>query len=154
MFTANNITDPVSSPAGEIRGDAVLISRPLFEDGLLFGRFAKLETGDQVHNMDASSTPTVIGVVARDLSNPIEDGLTYTNKYTKTVSLVGLGLVTVEAVASESPTFRQKIYARNTAGANAGKASVSATNGILTSCTFVEKVTDTVWLVLETGTQA
>lgn len=148
MFPAATNTDYLKSPAGEIRGEAnILVAMTNFEDQLVFGRFAKLDTG-RIDNMDGSSTPTIAGVVVRDLSNPVEDALAFATAHTKKIDLNMVGLVTVEAIAGESPTFKAPIYARNSGASDMGKASVSSTNGVLTDAVFIEKVTDTVWLVL------
>lgn len=151
MFSASTNTDYLNSPAGEIHGQGnTLIAQTVFENGLVFGRFAKVDTGS-IDNMDGSATPVIAGLVARDLTNPVEDGLTYATANTKKIDLVMFGLASVEAIAGESPSFNAPIYARNSGAGDMGKASVSDTNGVLTSARFVSKITDTVWLVFVTG---
>lgn len=151
MFPVKTNTDPLKTPSGEIVGNSnILIARTAFENALLFGRFAKYDTG-RVDNMDGSATPVIAGIVVRDMTNPIDDGLAYTTENTRQIDLVAHGLATVEAIAGETPSFNAPIYARNSGAGDMGKASVASANGILTDARFVEKITDTVWLVFVTG---
>jgi len=151
MFPTTTNTDHLKTPAGEIVGEAnILIAQTNFELGLVFGRFAKLDAG-RIDNMDGSGAPAVVGLVIRDLTNPIEDGLTYSTEHTRKISLCKMGLATVEAIAGETPDFYAPIYARNSGAGDMGKASVASANGVLTDARFVAKITDTVWLVMITG---
>ena len=59
------------------------------------------------------------------------------------------GYVTVEVLAGDTPAKYQQVYAVNTAGANLGKATETATdNAIVPGCVFWEEKAPNVWLVL------
>lgn len=147
-FAASTNNDPLKCPSGEIRGTVnTLISQTVFENGLNFGRFLKVDTGS-IDMLDGSATPVIAGVGVRDVTNPIGDALTYNTTNTRKIDVCMMGLITVDALAGESPTFKAPIYAKNAGAGDFGKASVSATTAILTDAVFIEKITDTVWLVL------
>lgn len=121
-----------------------------YQEGLIMGRFCNVvaSTIDPIgraENMNGSATPTLGGVVKRNVVNPIEDGNTV-----KTFSQVDIrktGPISVEAIAGQTPAFRAAIYAHNGNDTNAGKASTVSTGNIDAKAEFIRKITDTTWLV-------
>lgn len=153
-FATGYKKDPGKVGGGEIHGGShVILGSSNFENGLLVGRFAKVETGDALHNLDGSSTPTIAGVIMRQASYPVEDGSAIDSSLYANVSAVLHGLVAVEAVSSDTPGLYAPLYAVNASGsgANFGKATTTSTNNVLTGARFIEKITDDVWLVHMTG---
>lgn len=152
MFPTGYLRDPGNVGSGEIFGGShVIIGSSNFEADIVIGRFAKVETGDAIHNLDNSATPVIAGVVQRLLQNPMEAGSLIDETLLTSISLVTQGLVTIDGTTGETPTKGATIYAVNAAGsgANFGKGTVTTTNNIATNARFVEKlagVTD-VWLV-------
>jgi hypothetical protein len=122
----------------------------VFEEGLIPGRFAKFDTGS-IDLLDTSATPVIAGVVRRKIASAIENA-----NYTKlgiapdqVAEVVNFGFVTVEVLAGDTPAKYQQVYAVNTAGANLGKATETATsNAIVPGCVFWEAKATNVWLVL------
>lgn len=152
MFATGYLADPGNVGAGEIFGGShVILGSANFEADLVVGRFAKIETGDAIHNLDNSATPVIAGVVQRHLQNPLEAGSLIDETLLTNISYVTQGLVTIDGTTGETPTRGASIYAVNASGsgANFGRGTITATNNVLTNARFVAKlagVTD-VWLV-------
>lgn len=141
---------PVGS--GEIHGGPhTIYGTSDFENGLIIGRFAKVDGAASIHNVDGSATPVIAGVVQRMASYPVEDGNAIDTNLYANASVVVAGFVSVDAIESENPGLFAPIYAVNTAGANAGKASITSGGNVLTGARFVQKLSDDVWLVQMTG---
>lgn len=122
-----------------------------FEDGLIIGRFAKLDTGS-LDNLDGSSTPVIGGVVLRNTNNDIIQGSTFTTTGDGAViSVDGItyGLVTVDVVDGDTPAKFGAVYAVNASGsgANFGKATTTSTNNVLVKGYFNREVKTNVWEV-------
>lgn len=146
-FNQGYLSDPNAVGAGE-RFDpnsAIVLTARTFEDGLVVGRFAKLDSGS-LDNMDSSSTPTIAGVVLRDVALPVEDGQTVDAALYDQVQYQRAGLVTVEVKDGETPTQFGTVYASNAGDADDGKATATDTD-VETSAEFIEEVDTNVWLI-------
>lgn len=148
-FPTGYLADPVKVGAGERfdpKADTVLTART-FEDGLVVGRFAKLDT-DSLDNVDASVTPTIAGVVLRKASNPVESGSTIDGSLFKQVEYLRAGLVTVDVVAADTPAQFGSVFVKNTNDADAGKATtVDDASTVAANAEFIEEVKANVWLL-------
>ena len=122
----------------------------VWEEGLVPGRFVKYDTGS-IDLLDASATPLIAGVVRRKIASALENA-TYTKlgiAPDQVAEVCNFGYVTVEVLAGDTPAKYQQVYAVNTAGANLGKATETATdNAIVPGCVFWEEKAPNVWLVL------
>ncbi|MGE4267167.1 MAG: hypothetical protein AB7F25_07010 [Deferribacterales bacterium] len=128
--------------AGEYIGNAYEIdSTATFEDGLKFGRVAKLDSGS-LDNLDGSSTPVIAGIVLRTASNPIEDGYTYTTENTVQVDYLTKGRATVEVLSGETPAFGDAVRVVNAGGATDGQVAVTSAAGTIsiTGWRFIKSV--------------
>lgn len=122
----------------------------VFEEGLVPGRFVKYDAGS-IDNLDASATPLIAGIARRKVASALENA-----NYTKlgiapdqVAEVINFGFATVEVLAGDTPARFQQVYAVNTAGANLGKATETATNNaIVPGCVFWEAKATNVWLVL------
>ena len=150
-FATGYLPDQNPVGPGEIQGNAhVILTADNFEDNLVLGRFAKLDSG-RLDNMDASASPVIAGVTLRRAGNAVEDGDLLDADLFDYAEYVRFGLVTVQAVTGESPTMFQTIYAHNTAGDDVGKATVVTTNNVQTSGEFIAEVDTDVWLIYFNG---
>lgn len=148
-FATGYLSDPQKVHAGEtVSGAAsVIFSTPSFENGLVVGRFAKLDTG-RIDNIDGSATPVIAGVVLRNVANPVEDGGTYDTTITVSIDYQRAGLCTVEVVAADTPTMYGPVFVKNAAGADAGKATtVDDATTEPSNFEFIQQVQAGVWLV-------
>lgn len=122
----------------------------VWEEGLVPGRFVKYDAGS-IDLLDTSATPVIAGVVRRKISSALEN-LTYTKlgiAPDQVAEIVNFGFVSVEVLAGDTPARFQQVYAVNTAGANLGKATETATsNAIVPGCVFWEAKRPGTWLVL------
>jgi hypothetical protein len=122
----------------------------VWEEGLVPGRFVKYDAGS-IDLLDTSATPAIAGVVRRKISSALEN-LTYTKlgiAPDQVAEIVNFGFVSVEVLAGDTPARFQQVYAVNTAGANLGKATETATNNaIVPGCVFWEAKRPGTWLVL------
>lgn len=144
-FTTEYLADPSRVGAGERWGNnnIVLTSRD-FEDGLVVGRFAKLDSGS-IDNMDGSSSPVLAGVVMRHATSPVEQTTVDADLYDQ-VEYVRAGLVTVRIKDGETPAQFGTVYVSNAGDADDGLAT--ATNSdIEASAEFIEEVKTDVWLI-------
>lgn len=122
-----------------------------FEDGLVIGRFAKLDAGS-LDNLDGSVTPVIGGVVLRNTNNDIIQGNTFTTTGDGAVNEVdGItwGLVTVDVVDGDTPVKFGKVYAVNAAGSGAdfGKATTTSTDNVEVKGYFNREIKTNVWEV-------
>ena len=149
-FATGYLRDPGKVGSGEIHGGShVILGSTNFEADIVVGRFAKVETGSAIHNIDGSATPVIAGVVMRELTNPMEAGSLVDETLLNRISYVTQGLVTIDGTTGETPTRGATIYAVNAAGsgANFGKGTITTTNNVITNARFVEAVDTDVWLV-------
>lgn len=146
-FSTGYLGDPSRVGAGE-RWDpnsALVLTATTFEDGLVVGRFAKLDTGS-IDNMDGSATPVIAGVVLRNVASPVEDGQTVDGDLYDQVEYQREGLVTVELKDGETPAQFGTVYASNAGDADDGTATATDTD-IATGAEFVQEVATNVWLI-------
>jgi len=145
-FSIGHLNDPQNVGSGERKGtsDLVLTSRD-FEDNLVVGRFAKLDTGS-IDNMDGSATPVVAGIVLRKVSTPVEDGAAIDADLYDQVEYLREGLCTVDVKAAETPAQFGRVYVSNLGDADDGLATATNTD-IAVNGEFIEEVQDGVWLV-------
>ena len=137
--------DPSRVGAGErFDKDQTILTAQTFEDGLKVGLFAKLDTGS-LDNMDGSATPTIAGVVTRNVASPIEDGGVIDAALFSVADYARSGLATVAVKTGETPTQFGAVFASNLGDANDGKALTAA--GIATNAEFIEEVKTDVWLI-------
>ena len=147
-FPSPFATGPAPISSGERYGSVnVILTARAFENNLVVGRFAKMDAG-RLDNMDASATPVIAGVVLRKASNPVEDENTIDNALFLQCEYLRSGCVTVDAVTGETPTPFAPVFAVNTAGANAGKATVTVNAANLAArAEFIEVVGPDTWLI-------
>lgn len=119
-----------------------------FEDGLIVGRFAKYDTGS-LDNLDGSATPTIAGVVKRNLTGD----LTKTTYNTTGASVddiaecVNFGYVTVAVTDTATPVKYGQVYAVNAATADAGKATNDSGQLQIPGAIFWKEIKAGVWVV-------
>lgn len=126
-----------------------ILGHRTYEDGLVIGRFAKVDTGS-LDNMDGSSTPVIAGVVVRTPTTAVEaDGTIDASLTTGSVSYMQNGFVTVGVKSGDSPAYKGAVFACNAGDANDGLAAVAAEAGdnIATGAIFIEEVAPDVWLI-------
>ena len=147
-FATGLLNDPRQIGAGEQfgAGPHTILSTDNFEDNLVEGRFAKIDSG-RLDNLDASSSPVLAGVVKRKVVNAVEDGSNLDSGVYSNVEYYRTGLVTVESVSGQTPTPFQDIYAHNQAGTDLGKATITTTSNVDANAEFVEAITATTWLI-------
>lgn len=146
-FSTGYLADPRGTSSGERYGSTnIILSATTFEDNLVVGRFAKLDTGS-IDNMDASATPVIAGVVLRSAANPIESGSTIDADLFDHVEYLRQGLVTVDVVAGQTPTKFGSVYAENQTAGQYGKATTVSSGNVATNAEWVEQVATNVWLV-------
>jgi hypothetical protein len=148
-FATTHLDDPQNVGAGERWGVVnTILSTDAFEDGLRVGRFAKWDT-NQLDNMDGSATPTIAGVVLRNVANPVEDAATVDADLQTNVEYIRSGLVSVRVKSGETPTRFGKVYASNAGDANDGMATATNTD-VPTNAEFIEEIQNGVWLIYVT----
>ena len=146
-FATGYLDDPRAVGAGEQIGENhIAFTYDTFEDNLVVGRFAKLDSGS-LDNMDGSATPTVAGVVLRKISNATEDGSTIDNGLYDAAEAERFGLATVDIRSGLTITKFDTVYAYNAAGADVGKATNVGTDAIEIDAEFIEEVSDSVWTI-------
>lgn len=147
-FSSARVDDIAKVGAGERYGqNLVILSSDNFEDELKVGRFAKLDTG-RLDNIDASATPVIAGVVLRNVASAIEDGDTIDGAIHKQAEYMRQGLVTVDVVAADTPAQFGAVFVKNTADADAGKATtVNDATTEAADAEFIKEVDTDVWLI-------
>lgn len=144
-FSTANTNAAVAQGGGETNSNyKVILTSTNFENGLIAGRFAKLDTG-RLDNMDGSASPVVAGVVLRDPANAVEDGATYDSTLYSQVDFQRAGLVTVNVLAGDTPAQFGRVFVNNT-GVNAGLATTN-TGGVAVAAEFIREVRAGVWLI-------
>lgn len=132
--------------AGEIFNPSAntVLTATTFEEGLVVGRFAKLDAGS-LDNLDGSVTPLIAGVVVRDVTAAVEEDNTLTAKYHPQANYVRAGMVTVEVADGQTPAQFGEVFASNAGDANDGKALTAA--GEATGAEFIKEIKAGVWLI-------
>lgn len=124
-----------------------------FEDGLIIGRFAKYDTGS-LDNLDASVTPTIAGVVKRNLTGSLKRS-TYNNvgdeiNTDDVAELCNFGYVTVEIKDGITPVKYEAVYAENKTVGDYGEATnILDTSNILVPGATFHRATNraNVWII-------
>lgn len=147
-FSKTFTDDPRPISSGEIKGiNYHVLTATDYEDGLVSGRFAKIDAGS-LDNLDASANPVIAGVVLRRISEQIEEGSILDSEIFSEAEFIRAGMVTVDAIAGESPSMFQAVFAHNAAGADIGKATlVDDGDTEPTGAEYIENVADNVWLI-------
>ena len=125
--------------SGENYGQGIVLSDNNFENGLIAGRFAKIDNGS-IDNLDASATPVLAGVVIRDIAMPIEDGEAYSDDLYTKVDYQREGLITVQAVSGQTPAAFAAIHAENQTPADYGKATTTSGGNADANAEFIKLV--------------
>lgn len=145
-FSSDFSNDITKVKAGERWGNNnIILSTTVFEDKLVIGRFAKLDTGS-IDNMDGSATPVIAGVVVRSAARAVEDDSVIDQTLYQQAEYVRNGLVTVDVKEGETPAKFGQVYVSNAGDANDGMATATDTD-VLTGAEFIEEVSDNVWLI-------
>jgi len=146
-FGTAYLDDPQKVGGGEryFPTSVIALTATTFEDNLKVGRFAKLDTGS-LDNMDGSATPTIAGVVLRNVANPVEDTNVIDAQLYSQVEYARQGLITVDAKTGESPSLFDRIYVSNAGDANDGLATVTNTD-IAVNAEFIAEVQTDVWVI-------
>jgi len=145
-FTEAYSSDIANVGAGERYGAGnVELNTTVFEDGIVVGRFAKLETGS-IDKLDGSATPTIAGVVIRNVASDLEDGDTVDSDIYSQIDYVHSGLVTVAVKTGETPTLLERVYVSNDGGANDGLATATNTD-VAVNAEFIKEMKTDVWLI-------
>lgn len=149
-FATGYLADPQNVGAGEIKGDTnILFTASTFEDELKVGRFAKLDSGS-LDNIDSSATPVIAGVVTRNPAAAVEDGDTIDSSLYSQVQYLRQGLITVDVVAADTPAMFDTVFVKNTADADAGKATTvddATTEPVTGNAEFLYEVQANVWVI-------
>jgi len=145
-FPTTPLNNQQLSGAGERFGTLqTVLSAVAFQNLLKVGVFAQLAAGS-IDNMNGSLTPTIAGVVLRNVAAPIESGGVIDNTIYPQVEYLRQGLVTVQVMAGVVPVQFQPVYASN-AVATAGQASNVAAGNIATSAEFINEIKPGIWLI-------
>ena len=151
-FTEVFSNDIENVGAGERFGTAnVELNSTVFEDGLIVGRFAKLDTGS-IDLMDGSATPDIAGVVMRLVSRGVEGGDVIDHTIYDQIDYMRFGLCTVAVKAAETPALGGRVYVSNAGDANDGLATATNTD-VPVNAEFIKEVKSGVWLILMTPPQ-
>jgi len=147
-FATGALSDMPVVGSGELSGNNnIVLSAATFEDGLIMGRFAKLDTGS-IDNIDASVTPVVAGVVLRDVPGAVEQAGVVDANTTTHVNYIRSGLVTVDVKTGDTPAAFGDVFVHNLADANAGIATTTDdANTEPTNAEWIEEVQSDVWLI-------
>ena len=123
----------------------VELSSTVFEDGLKVGRFAKLDTGS-IDNMDGSATPSIAGIVTRNMSSAIEQNGTIDASIYEQINYIRSGLCTVAVKSGETPSVLGRVYVSNAGNASDGLATATNTD-VPVNAEFIREIQAGVWLV-------
>ena len=147
-FPTGSIIDHQKIGAGECYGDTLVQTADTFENGLVVGVFAKLDTGS-LDNLDSSATPVIAGVVLRDIASPVEDGAVYNTDLYKQVDYAVHNYVSVQAVSGQTPDAGDAIYAENQTPADYGKATTTSGGNADADAVFVKLIDEAndVWQI-------
>lgn len=152
-FNNTVLQDNLDLPAGEvIKASPHNVSAfELFENGLVEGRFAKLDSGS-VDNLDGSATPTIVGIVKRKVTGEIGTGIYSTSgqEIDQVAEVINFGFATVTVTDAATPAKYDAVNVINDGTADAGKATDAAVAaGIISAgdVVFWEQKAANVWLV-------
>lgn len=138
-FATGNLNDHQKIGSGENYGQGIVLADATFENGLIAGRFAKVDSAS-IDNLDSSSTPVIAGVVLRDIVMPVEDGAAYETDIQTQVEYQREGLVTVQAVSGQTPGLFDAIFAENQTPADYGKATLTSSGNAAANAEFIQLV--------------
>jgi len=145
-FSTGTLNDIAGVGAGERYGKSnVELSSTVFEDGLIVGRFAKLDTAS-IDLLDGSGTPSLAGVVLRSVSMDLESGQAIDSDIYNQISYLRSGLCTVAVKTGESPAVLGRVYVSNDGNAHDGLATATNTDVAVNAEFIMEIKTDT-WLI-------
>lgn len=148
-FATGLLNDLPKVGSGERLGTCnTIFSTPDFEDGLIGGRFAKLDT-DQIDNFDGSATPVPAGVVLRDVPGAVEDDGVMDADNVTNISYIRFGLVTVDVKTGETPSQFDRVFISNDGDANDGLATATNTDEAV-NAEFITEIDTNVWLIYMT----
>ena len=151
-FTEAFSNDIANVGAGERYGTGnVELNTTVFEDEIVVGRFAKLDTGS-IDKLDGSATPTIAGVVIRNVASDLEDGDTVDAAIYNQIDYVHSGLVTVAVKSGETPTLLERVYVSNDGDASDGLATATNTDTPV-NAEFIKEIKSGVWLIYITPPQ-
>jgi hypothetical protein len=122
------------------------LSATTFEDGLIAGRFAKMDTG-RLDNFDGSATPVVAGVVIRDPATPIDDAGAIDATLFDHADYMRKGAITVDVKDGETPSMFGAVYVSNAGDADDGKATATNTDVASGGWEFIKEIKPGVWLI-------
>ncbi len=125
--------------SGENYAQGIVLSSDSFENGLVAGRFAKIDSGS-IDNIDSSASPVIAGVVLRDVAMPVEDGEAYDSSLYTKVDYQREGLITVQAVSGQTPAAFAAIYVENQTPADYGKATTTSGGNADANAEFIKIV--------------
>jgi len=132
--------------SGERYGTSnVELSSTVFEDGLIVGRFAKLDTGS-IDLLDGSATPSLAGVVLRSVSRDLNSGAEIDAAIYGQIEYLRSGLCTVAVKTGETPAVLGRVYVSNDGGANDGLATATNTD-VAVNGEFILEIKTDVWLI-------
>lgn len=148
-FPTGLLNDIGKVGSGERLGSTnTILSTPDFEDGLIGGRFAKLDT-DQIDNFDGSADPVPAGVVLRDIPGAVENDGVNDADVTTNISYIRFGLVTVDVKSGETPSQFGRVYISNAGDANDGLATATNTD-VAVNAEFISEIDTNLWLIYMT----
>jgi len=163
-FTEGTLTEVIQVEEGEVISTSPhnIDSYDKFEDGLVIGRFAKLDAGS-VDNLDGSATPLIVGVPKRKTNKDLASGVYISDPASgsiagltdKVADIVNFGRATVVmsdlAIAAGTAIEGAQVYVVNSADPLlAGKVtdnSLEAGALIATGVTFKEEKQSGIWIV-------
>ena len=158
-FPSTRTNDLTNVGSGENwDGAGIVLSAPTFEDGLISGRFAKLDTGS-VDNLDGSATPLIVGVPKRKVNKAIDSGVYVSTPVNgladKNADIVNFGRVTVQlsdlAITADTVAEGLPVYVVNSATpALAGKVtdnSLEAGALLVAGAVFKRAKQSGIWIV-------
>lgn len=161
MAFSEGVEDEVSQiEEGEVLSESPfnVDSFDKFEDGLVIGRFAKLDAGS-VDNLDGSATPVIVGVPKRKVNKTIDSGVYVSVPVSgladKVADVANFGRVTVVlsdlAIAAATVTQGDPVYVVNSATpALAGKVTdnnLEADALLVTGAVFSREKKSGIWVV-------
>lgn len=148
-FATGALIDIPDVGSGEVYGVAkTVLSATDFENGLLMGRFAKLDS-DSIDNFDGSADPVPAGVVLRDVPGAVEQGSAVDEDTTTKIHYIRFGLVTVDVKTGETPGKFDRVYVSNAGDANDGLATATNTD-VAVNAEFIMEIKTDVWLIYVT----
>jgi len=146
-FSTGALVDPQLVGAGEKYGDSnIVLTARTFTDGLIVGRFAQFKAGS-LANCDGTATPTIAGVVLRNVAADVESNGTVDGDLYSQVEYVRAGLISVDVVAADTPAFGGAVYIENQTAGQYGKATTVDAGNVAAEAEFIEEVSTNVWLV-------